>query len=427
MNDQASHPYPETTAVTNPEPRSHADGDVQPGDAPAVTVTPKRWYQDPSKVVGVLGFLLALGTLGERMWVRQQEQTLQRLQQLRDVTSALADIQYEYLDALAAAPSNVYAIGVAKNTKRQMYLQTAAALLTNADVKAQASAQIFVALSAEMMSDGRYEDARTYLALALSAPGADEATKPYLLRSLGQLYRVPDVATTDIDASRDYFRQSLAIFDKRTDDAGLLMAAETVLTEASLEVAYGDLARTKVLTGQAKERLGKVRTLSPLKTQLERLASAFERGEQYQQTQHGGLQQSTAPGSEIDHPAAAANMAVLPVDFRNDKTSPTFIEIWSPVTGQLSGAEMDVSVDGRPVGHLSNLAGKNEFRLGDLSAGVHTFAFTNMKVYFIDPAKGASKTAEGFGCGGIFQVAAARTVLKVNIGSGQLGVMCTLQ
>jgi hypothetical protein len=415
MNDQVSHPYQESTAaVKSPEPESGAGREHQPAHDNDIKSQDKRWYQDPSKIVGVLGFLLALGTLGERMWVRQQEHTLQRLQQLRDATSALADIQYEYLDAIASAPSNLYAIGVAKNTKRQMYLQTAAALLTDADVKKQASAQIFAALGGEMMSDGRYEDAENYLTDALTAPGADEATQPYLLRSLAQLYRVPDIATTDIDASRDYFRQSLAILDKRTDDAGLLMAAETVLTEASLEVTYGDVARTRALTGQAKERLSKVRTLSPFKAQLERLASAFERGDQYSEAQQTALQPS-------------ANAALLRSDFQAAEVTQTSIEIWSPVTGQLSGAEMDVSVDGRPAGHLSNLAGKTELRLGELSTGTHTFAFTNMKVYFIDPAKGASMTGEGFGCGGIFQVSSPRTVLKLNIGSGQLGVMCTLQ
>jgi hypothetical protein len=204
-------------------------GDQSTEQKAAEPVSAPRWYKDPSKVVGVLGFVLALSTLGERMWVREQEQNRERLQQLRDVTSTLADIQVEYLEVLSKAPPNTYALGVAKNTKRQMYLQTAAALLEYRAVRQQASPQILASLGAEMTNDGRYEEARNFFRDALAAPGVDYAVRPYLLRSLGQLYRIPNTTFADVDLARDYFQQSLTELDKRVDDTGHLAWAETVL------------------------------------------------------------------------------------------------------------------------------------------------------------------------------------------------------
>jgi len=377
------------------------------------------WYTDPSKLVGVLGFVLALGTLGERMWVRDQEQTLQRLQQLREVTSALADIQVEYLQALAEAPSNIYALGVAKNTKRQMYLQTAAALLKYDKVKRETSSQVLAALGGEVMNDGRYEAAMAYLTDALQAPGAEEATRPYLLRSLGHLYRIPNTRFVNVATSRDYFDQALEIFDKRPDDTGHLAWAETVLTEASVEVTYGDRERAKNLASRAAERLAKVRSVSPLKAQLERLAAGFARGEQFAQTQTASVQQPLPthenPPSDAPSPVAA------------DSTVTAVIEIWTPIPGQVSGVEMGVTVDGKDVGDLSNLREERQLKVPPLSSGVHKFAFTNIKVYFIDPAKGPSMTVSGLSCEGLWELLPQRTRLKANVGSGPNGVMCSLK
>ena len=381
----------------------------------------RAWYRDPPKIVGVLGFILALGTLGERFWVREQEQTLQRLQQLREVTSGLADIQSEYLEALADGPSNIYALGVAKNTKRQMYLQTAAALLSYPAVKQQASAQIFAALGGEAMSDGRYEAAKTYFDAALNAPGADEATRPYLLRSLGLLYRIPNTQFAHINTARDYFGQARKLLEKRLDDTGHLAWAETVLTEASLEVTYDDRVRAKALASQAIERIKKVRSLSPLRTQLEHLAAAYERGEQYSQTMDGTLQQPPATQD-----ASLQQSHSVPA-VRDESESGAAIEIWDPIAGQLSGAEMEVSIDGKVVGHLSNLSAKRHLDLPGLSSGVHKFTFTNLKAYFIDPAKGPSMTGGGFSCAGLFELVPQKGILKVNVGSGPNGMMCTLQ
>jgi len=378
-------------------------------------------------VVGVLGFILALGTLGERMWVREQEQNNQRLQQLREVTGKLADIQVEYLEILSKTPSNTYALGVAKNTKRQMYLQTAAALLEYPTVKKNASAQIFGALGAETSSDGRFEAAKSFYVDALAAPGMDDVTRPYILRSLGQLYRIPNTNFANVDVAREYFRKALTELDKRSDDAGHLAWAETVLTEASLEVVYGDLPRTKALALQARDRIGKVRSLSPLRTQLERLAAAFERGEQYQQTQNAApLQISTVvqeapiqPATVVQSPNVGSTQSASP--------SQATIEIWSPVAGQISGAEMEVSIDGKGVGPLSNLKETRQLVLPELLKGFHRFTFTNMKAYFIDATKAPSMTGQGFSCTGVFELNASKAILKANVGSGPNGMMCTLQ
>jgi tetratricopeptide (TPR) repeat protein len=386
-----------------------------------------RWYRDPSKIVGVLGFMLALGTLGERIWVREQEQNNQRLQQLREVTSALADIQVEFLEILSKAPPNTYALGVAKNTKRQMYMQSAAALLNYRAVRKNASAQVFAALGAEMSNDGRYEAARTFYTDALAAPGIDDAARPYVLRSLGQLYRIPNTKFANLDLAREYFRKALAELDKRSDDSGQLAWAETILSEASLEVVYGDLPRTKALASQARERIGKVRSLSPFRTQLERLAAAYERGEQYPQTQDAALQQvSTVQQGPTIRPASVPQSTSVGATL-NSSPSHSTIEIWLPLAGQVSGVEMEVSIDGKEVGHVSNLQDTRQLDLPELLKGVHRFTFTNMKAYFIDATKAPSMTGQGFSCTGLFELTASKAILKANVGSGPNGVMCTLQ
>jgi hypothetical protein len=376
------------------------------------------WYRDPSKVAGVLAFVLSLGTLGERFWVRAQEQTQQKLQQLREVTGHLADIQSEYLTALAASPSNIYALGVAKNTKRQMYLQTAAALLDDDAVRQQASAQIFAALASEVMSDGRYKPAEVYFQNALHVLAADdEATRPFILRSLGQLHRIPDTGFADPKRSSEYFAQALAIFDKRHDDTGHLSWAETILSEANLEVTFGDPAKAKELANRALARLKNVHALSPNRTQLERLAEAFGRGEQFAQT-HEGAAPKPAPSDA--RPRLAETTPGQPAGNAT-------VEIWPPIPGQISGAEIDLSIDGVTVGPLSNLTTKRQLALASLSPGVHKFTFANVRAYFVDPSKGTSLANAGFSCGGLFESPAPGGVLRANIGSGPVGVLCALQ
>jgi hypothetical protein len=411
------------------EPDSPVSNDIEKSSRPA----DKPWYGDPSKVVGVLGFVLSLGTLGERLWVREQEQTQQRLQQLREVTATLADIQGEYLEALAKAPANIYALGVAKNTKRQMHLQTAAALLAYPGVRQQASAQIFGALGAEFMSDGRHGQGRAYFLDALSAPGADDTTKPFFLRALGQLYRVPNTGFTNVDTARDYFKQAQTLQAARLDDAGHLSWAETVLTEASLEVTYGDHARAKMLAEQAKARISKCRSLSPLRAQLERLATAFERGEQFSQTQDAALPQPTPapnPAPQVPPPAADPTASPATRPSSSQPVPPTVasaIQVWAPISGQISGVEMDIHVDGRQVGRVSNLDDRRELPLPRLAAGFHNFSFVNMSAYLVNPSGGRTLTGSGFACSGFFQLSASQSVLKANVGTGPNGLMCTLQ
>ena len=419
-------------------------GDAQAPPAPPVAGKPagsgdKPWYLDPPKVAGVLGFLLALGTLGERLWVREQEQTHQRLVQLSEVVSSLADIQVEYLEALGKAPSNIYALGVAKNTKRQMHLQTAAALLAYPRVRTQASAQILAALGGEHLNDGRYEEAASHLLAALHAPGADDTTKPSLLRALGILHRVPETRVTNLPAARDYFKRAREMQDARRDDTGHLSWAETMLTEASFDVTYGDLPRAKILAGEARTRLARCRSLSPLRSQLEQLAAAYARGEQYAQVQ-GGI-------AQVQPPAASPNLPHTPVPAvpspapaatpSNEKGTPTVaaattafpaaIEIWDQVPGQVSGVEMDIHVDGKQVGRVSNLEDRREVRLGNLATGFHNFSFVNMNAYLIDAAKGRTAMASGFACSGVFHFTGTKTVLRANVGTGPNGVLCTLQ
>jgi tetratricopeptide (TPR) repeat protein len=255
-------------------------------EASAIDATRKEelaWYTDPSKLVGVLGFVLALGTLGERCAVRSSELTAERLQDLRNVTGQLADIQSDFLEAVEKNPGNLYQLGTAKNTKRQMLLQTADALLDYDAVRRGASAQIYGALASEAMSDGRYDHARQYFERALTAPGADESLTPFILRSLGMLYRVPNTPISNTQTAASYFARARAIFGRRADDAGQLSWAETVLTEGNLELTYGNADYAKQLATQAQERLQSVKMVSPARTQLLRWAAALEHGEHFAQ------------------------------------------------------------------------------------------------------------------------------------------------
>lgn len=389
--------------------RSSSDSDAKPTPSP-------RWYQDPSKVVGVLGFILALGTLGERMWVRHSEEVDRQLQQLRQATSDLADVQVELLELLASAPKNLYSLSVAKNTKRQMIIQTATALLRSAELKAQTSAQILATLANELGIDGRYEDARALYEDALKAPGMDATTEPYILRSIGQLYRIPNTKFADVQKSRDYYRRALALIAKRTDDTGHLAWAETILNEASIEVVVGDATRAKELVAKARERLALVKATTPSKLELERIAAAYERGEQFISTQTPELVAPSPPSRSSSTVATALTTDATGVS----------LELWAPIPNMLPGAEMDVLIDGQQVGQLSNL---NEHRslTVPLAPGFHRFSLANMKTYVTDPAGGSKLVASGMACTGVFERPAATTVLKVNVNMGPNGMLCALQ
>lgn len=382
---------------------------------PTEPATSVRWYQDPSKVVGVLGFVLAFGTLGERMWVRHQEEVDLELQRLRETTVKLADIQGEFIELVLRAPTNFYARSAVLNTKRQMHMQTAIALLASDAVKAQASAQILATLGAEISSDGRYKEAKDFYEAALKAPGLDDTTEVALRRSLGQLYRVPNTAFTNVALSRQYYQEAHAKLDKRNDDAGYIMWAEGVLNEAGVEVAVGDRRRASELAAKARERLSLVKTISPQKTQLEILASAYERGEQFAQSQMSSLPtpQLTTTRSSTPLPSTEA-----PTDVR--------LELWSPVPGQTPGAEIEISIDGQALGQLSNLIDKRSVTV-PLSTGFHRFSLSNMKAYLIDGTSAPRLIAHDLACSGAFEVTANATVLKINAGAGPNGTICSVQ
>ncbi len=407
------------------------------GNSPAVVeaVVPPAppaspWYKDPPKLVGVLGFALALATLGERTLVRSSELTAQRLQELRNVMGDLADIQSDYLEALAANPQNIYQLGTAKNTKRQMLLQTADALLDYPSVKRQASAQIFGALASEALSDGRYDLAKTYFENALLAPGASPWVKPFLLRSLGILYRVPNTPVTDTTKAADYFAQARSLLDARSDDAAHLSWAETVLTEGNLEVMYGNVERAKELADQAQTRIEKVRSLSPQKTQLLRWSTALGRGEQFAQTQDAALAQPVSPGVTDSASAPATTRQSGPIASSVAGTASgarVSFELWAPVPGQLSGAEMTIHVDGKEVGQLSNLGKTRRLDVTGVSPGAHKLELLISKVYFIDPVNGPSATGGGFRCDALFEAKTAATPLKINVATGFNGLLCGAQ
>jgi hypothetical protein len=389
-----------------------------PADRPPAGAADKRdtpWYKDPPRLVGVLGFALAFATLGERALVRESELTAQRMQQLRDVTGQLADIQNDYLEAVEKNPTNLYLLGTAKNTKRQMLLQTADALLGYAKVRQQASAQIYGALASEALSDGRYERSRTYFERALEAPGTDDSVKPFILRSLGMLYRVPGTPISDPKTAARYFVEARSVFEKRADDAARLSWAETVLTEANVELTYGNTGHAKELAAQAQARIATVKVVSPVTTQLVRWAAAVRDGQQFGQPHEAAASDAAMPVSPgLAEPSAARSPGVSEVGF----------ELWPPIAGQPSGAELTLHVDGRDVGRLSNLGQSRRLVVKGLSNGPHRLALSIAKVYFMDPANGPSPVGGDLRCETWFEVKAREAILELNVANGFNGLVC---
>lgn len=391
----------------------------------------KPWYHDAPKVVGVLGFVLSVATLGERYWVREGEALAERVQQLRDVTGDLADIQAEYLEVLSKPQAQQYALGVAMNTKRQMHLQTARALLADQAVKRQATAQILGTLASQVAADGRYEEAKAFFEDALKAPGMDVATKPYIQRSLAILYRTPNTSFFNVDMARSYFKDALATIEQRQDDTGLLVSAETILAEGGVEVTYGELGRAKELAAQARQRLGRVRGSSPMKSQLEQMATSLERGQQYGPSEITSAQPAAvAPQADRAQQAqlAVETVSVAPPQQNRavGDASSIVIRLWQLIPGQVSGAELELSIDGRNLGALSNLNDRLTLSV-KLAAGTHQFALENLSAYAIDTTGGRTRVAQNVNCRGLFEIGASTTELRLNVGSGPNGLMCAIQ
>jgi hypothetical protein len=278
-----------------------------------------------------------------------------------------------------------------------------------------------------MLGDGRYEQSRQYFTDALTAPGGDELLQPFLLRALGQLYATPNTQFANPDRARDYFQQALRLLEKRPDDTGHLTWAETRLNEANVELIYGDRVRAQALAHEAKERLVKVRSSSPLKTQLEGFVLAIERGEQVAQSQQSSPRAATPGVSAVSQKTMSSEPANPTGATGREAVAQTVIEIWPTTPGQVSGVEMTISIDGRVVGAVSNLKGNRELKVNALSPGVHAFTFADISAYFVDPVKEPTITANGFSCAGVFELRESKTVLKANVGSGPNGLMCVIQ
>jgi len=377
-----------------------------PSDAATYRAT--VWYKDVAKVIGVLGFVVSMFTVIERFWVRSEERTQARLEALRAVTGQLADVQAEYLEMVARAPANLYALGVAKNTKRQMLIQTANSLIADPDVRAQAGPVVFAELANEMSSDGRYEEARVMFEEALKLADNDLTTKVAVLRTLGGLYGVANTKFQDPGKSRDYFEQALGLLDRRNDDAGKLAWAETKLQQANMEIVYGAPGKAKSMASDAKSRIDQVRAASPLKTQLENIANAIMRGEQYGQTQ-----ESTKPVGSTTTSGPAPGAAVVAA-----------IEMWAPIPGQVSGAEMVVAIDGASVGKLSNLQANRTLQLPPLTTGIHRLSLSQIAAYYVDPVNGPRPSSAGMTCNTLFELQQGKSKLHLNVGGGAGGVLC---
>jgi hypothetical protein len=88
---------------------------------------------------------------------------------------------------------------------------------------------------------------------------------------------------------------------------------------------------------------------------------------------------------------------------------------------------MMISIDDQSLGVVSNLKGNRRLKGNALTPGIHTFAFTNIAAYFVDPTKGPTITASGLSCAGVFELRDPKTVLTANIASGLNGLMCVIQ
>jgi hypothetical protein len=92
----------------------------------------------------------------------------------------------------------------------------------------------------------------------------------------------------------------------------------------------------------------------------------------------------------------------------NSKRIPVFLRIWPGGLGN-SGAEMDVYIDGRHIGMISNLLVQETVELGELSPGEHEFKLENIVGYSLDQFGDITPFVSGLAGSGKFKVTEQKT------------------
>ena len=177
----------------------------------------------------------------------------------------------------------------------------------------------------------------------------------------------------------------------------------------------------------------RVKSRTTSRIQLERWSMALVKGEPFGQapvvTPGQSLAPTTADLSSATTAPPPGGPATAPPATDGASPSPASVslEIWAPVPGQMSGAEMTIHVDGAEVGALSNLGNNRRLALTGVSPGAHKLALHIAKVYFMDPVKGPSLAGGPFRCDTLFEAKADSAPLRLNVANGFNGLVCAAQ
>lgn len=93
-------------------------------------------------------------------------------------------------------------------------------------------------------------------------------------------------------------------------------------------------------------------------------------------------------------------------------SSPRFrsrLSVFPKIVETPSGVTVDVRIDGRPAGTISNLDHQETIDLGELSLGDHAFDFENIRGYLVHESGADPIPGPGFACNGHFTVTSETT------------------
>jgi hypothetical protein len=90
--------------------------------------------------------------------------------------------------------------------------------------------------------------------------------------------------------------------------------------------------------------------------------------------------------------------------------------IWPKLPNSASGATVDISIDGKAKGTISNLSTQELLALGALAEGPHTFQLTNIALYGVDAMGKTTKAPVPPGsCDGQFRIGPFQTYYMLGV------------
>jgi hypothetical protein len=193
------------------------------------------------------------------------------------INQSNADVRNELLSAFSNLnTTQFFQKSSLLNTKKEVLLETAGALLSGMENKV--SPAIIVALAFEESTDNKFVEARQHYELALQLPAVDVITKIACRRSLGELYMQPRSPFYSLDLGRKQFRDALATLDGQEDDFAFYYRAFILSDQASFEFINAKPREASASLEEARAASLKVATVSPLRQQA---ASLVLMAEQY--------------------------------------------------------------------------------------------------------------------------------------------------